>query len=377
MSGVQSAAKNGNLEVIKWLSERANQLFDPHVMDVAARNGHLEVIQWLHSNRKEGCKPQAMNFAAGNGHLALVKWLDENRTEGCTPAAMDHTCLNGHLEVVKFLHANRREGCTTKAMDTAIRNGHVDVAQWLKDNRTEGWSEDTPEVAMSRAASDGHLKILKWLKTNMDGTCTHKAMGQAASNGHLDVAKWLHENRSEGCTTEAMDQAAAYNGGRTLKTSRHEYSEIVREVIKKNVKIVILPRPKLAERERMLGRYLVDLAVRRVLLVLSAIRFAVLLPKHINFWLCGRAVRAVLYPHRRLSRRLILFRVFFAIFMTVVVTTFTVVRISMKVLLCAVRWPAAIQRLLMSSPGNKKTEKVRTIKKRELNWNIRQGALTR
>ncbi|KAF4037439.1 hypothetical protein GN244_ATG10482 [Phytophthora infestans] len=113
---------------------------------------------------------------------------------------------------------------------------------------------------------------------------------------------------------------------------------------------MIQPRPK---ESKMLGRDFVDLAVRRLLLVLSAIRFAVLLPKHINFWLCGRAVRAALYPRRRASRRLIPFRVFSAIVTTIVVIIFTMVRISMKILLCAVRWPPAIQKLLVSRFGDK------------------------
>jgi ankyrin repeat protein len=44
-----------------------------------------------------------MNWAARNGHLEVVKFLHENRSEGCTEKAMDWAAKNGHLEVVEYL----------------------------------------------------------------------------------------------------------------------------------------------------------------------------------------------------------------------------------------------------------------------------------
>lgn len=40
----------------------------------------LDGIKFLHNNNKEGCTVLAMNYAAKDGHLELVKWLHENRT---------------------------------------------------------------------------------------------------------------------------------------------------------------------------------------------------------------------------------------------------------------------------------------------------------
>ena len=39
-------------------------------MDDAARNGHLEVVKFLHMNRREGCTNKAMDSAARNGHIS-------------------------------------------------------------------------------------------------------------------------------------------------------------------------------------------------------------------------------------------------------------------------------------------------------------------
>jgi hypothetical protein len=47
-------------------------------MDFAARDGHLEVIKWLHTNRSEGCTIYAIKYAVKNGHLDIINWLNSN-----------------------------------------------------------------------------------------------------------------------------------------------------------------------------------------------------------------------------------------------------------------------------------------------------------
>jgi len=48
-------------------------------MDSAARNGHLEVVKFLHENRTEGCSFAAMDLAAENGHMEVVEYLKEKQ----------------------------------------------------------------------------------------------------------------------------------------------------------------------------------------------------------------------------------------------------------------------------------------------------------
>ena len=102
--------------------------------NACAKNGHLEIVKFLHENRSEGCTAWTMDFAAENGHLEVVKFLHENRSEGCTKWAMNNAAENGHLEIVKFLHENRTEGCTKWAMDKAAKNGHLEVVKFLHKN---------------------------------------------------------------------------------------------------------------------------------------------------------------------------------------------------------------------------------------------------
>lgn len=86
------------------------------------------MLAFLHEHRSEGATAAAVDSAALNGHLRIIEWLTANVPALLgTTAAMDGAACAGHLEVVRFLHSHRSEGCTTEAMDSAARRGHVEV----------------------------------------------------------------------------------------------------------------------------------------------------------------------------------------------------------------------------------------------------------
>ena len=99
---------------------------------------HKAMAEYLTGASIPGCTKAVMDEAAKNGHLDVVKWLHTNRTEGCTEKAMNMAAENGHLDVVEFLHPNRTEGCTLEAICSAASNGRFDVALWLFANRKDG-----------------------------------------------------------------------------------------------------------------------------------------------------------------------------------------------------------------------------------------------
>eukprot|EP00644_Phytophthora_capsici_P012069 jgi/Phyca11/106581/e_gw1.12.162.1 len=191
------AAKNGFVDIVKWLHEKFSHYSCAGTMDTAAANGHLDIVKWLHDNCNQDCTVDAMDNAAGNGFFHVVQWLHENRTEGCTTFAMNEAASIGKLEIVKWLHFNRPEGCTTKAMDSAAGNGHLDVVKWLHENRSEGCTTD----AMDNAAKNNHLEVLQWLDQNRVEGFTFLARDNAASQGNWDAYEWLIHRRPELCRT--------------------------------------------------------------------------------------------------------------------------------------------------------------------------------
>ncbi|GMF47484.1 unnamed protein product [Phytophthora fragariaefolia] len=263
-AAMYAAAKNGKLEVVKWLVDRYSNdlsviLFQHQrgkrrarrnvrpIIDIAASRGHLEVVKVLDQlersqpkKRKRDecnslpsdepipiCTTNAMDFAASHGHLEVVKWLHAHRSEGCTTLAMDEAAANGHLDVVQWLHENRSEGCTTDAVDgAASRYCHMSSCC-----RTSRYTSSCGNVLKDRKAYEpntfvkNQLSIIKWLHANHWIGCTVKAMDGAAANGNFEMVQWFHENTTAECTHRVMDEAARYGRldiVRWLHTSRSE-----------------------------------------------------------------------------------------------------------------------------------------------------------
>lgn len=201
---MNSAARGGQLDVVKWVHSHWNVGCTTAAMDGAAENNHLDVVKWLNTNRSEGCTTEAIDQAATNGHLEVVIWFHENRTEGCTVRAMDGASANGYLAVVTWLHEHFIEGCTTAAMDGASANGHLAVVTWLHEYFTEGCTT----AAMDGAIKSGHLNILKFLHDNCNRGYSAEAVVDAVREGHINVVKWMHLTRGEEITEDAIAEAA-------------------------------------------------------------------------------------------------------------------------------------------------------------------------
>lgn len=128
--GFEVAAREGHLEIVRWLREH-DFPWNQDVTRAAAASGRLEILQFLFAN---GC-PWHNDLCADacrGGHLNVLRWL-HNRglpltTETCSCAA-----LSGNLEMVQFLRAH---GCpwNRETVRCARIRGHHDLAQWALEN---------------------------------------------------------------------------------------------------------------------------------------------------------------------------------------------------------------------------------------------------
>lgn len=153
-----SAARNGNLVVLKW-ARYSECPWDAKVCSLAANNGDLEMLQWANAN---GCPwdETTCSAAALNGHLEVLQW------------AVDHGC-----------HWNEIT-CANAAL-----NGHLELLQWAHFRGCH-WDEET----CTSAARNGHLEVLQWARSK-DCPWDYWTLSFARDNGHCDVYKWAVENK--------------------------------------------------------------------------------------------------------------------------------------------------------------------------------------
>ena len=118
-----SAARRGNLPVIKWyLHPDRNELFEVlqwnnrHVQEticeIAARQGHLDVLQYAMERGYENGLHHSTticNAAAEGGQLHILQWARENGWFQCSKKNICYlAAVYGHLHVLQWAREN---GC--------------------------------------------------------------------------------------------------------------------------------------------------------------------------------------------------------------------------------------------------------------------------
>ena len=114
------AIKKRDLSAVQQLVELGVNFKNANAIDSAALNGNLDIVQWLHLNSNEGCSSSAMDFAATCGSFEVVKFLHENRSEGCD-SAIYCAATKGHFEIVKYLVLNNLGIRNRRAVHNAIK----------------------------------------------------------------------------------------------------------------------------------------------------------------------------------------------------------------------------------------------------------------
>lgn len=173
-SACDMAAKNGHINILKWLRENEYVIsFD--ASDIAARSGQFAVLEWLHQNMSEFTHWRSHTYAAAalGGHFDILKYLHKTCTFRCPWD--ESTCANaaliGRLDILIFAYDN---GCpmNNHAYSLAASNGHLHVLKWAKARFKNINHLFTPWICY-KAAKYKQLHILKWLRKN-DCNCKGK-----------------------------------------------------------------------------------------------------------------------------------------------------------------------------------------------------------
>ncbi|CAN0167402.1 unnamed protein product, partial [Ectocarpus sp. 13 AM-2016] len=94
------AAAEGHLSLMISKHAEGDPLSYTHLgLSRAAKNGRMDVVRWMHDYTDVPQMPSAMDSAAAGGHLKIVKFLEEHRGEGnCTRFAMNGAAAAGNME---------------------------------------------------------------------------------------------------------------------------------------------------------------------------------------------------------------------------------------------------------------------------------------
>ena len=234
--GLINAVKIGSLFLVKYYLEQGAKL-NKKILRLAAKNGHLDVIKYLVDGVNKGRAShvflieqgadihnddeETLRLAAEKGRLDVVKYLVE---QGADLHARDEEALrlaaeNGHLDVVKYLveqGADLHARYELDALQSAVMQGHFDVVKYLIE---QGANID--EYALRLAAENGHLDVVKYL-VEQGATINELALQLAAERGYLDIVKYLVEQVSNNIIANNFNYSQIVNFCQTNKAWQYK-----------------------------------------------------------------------------------------------------------------------------------------------------------
>ncbi|EFA83080.1 hypothetical protein PPL_03868 [Heterostelium album PN500] len=249
---IDYAAKNGHIEMTKYLLDCFNGAKFSNALCKALSNDHFVMVEYLISQCDYGPSLQIdlvgiINHAVRTKKLALVDRLIRRLLEAnlvkqryvlnYLEPYVDNLIREGHLwafilllnhkvittlsrtlldkilrckhyHLVKFFRINLPHICTESTLTAAV--GNFEILKYIFYEYRDRVSFNYTNV-LREAINVGSTDIVKFLHDYNDGynvIFKKECMDYAAELGRLDIIKFLHENRTEGCSTKAMDLAS-------------------------------------------------------------------------------------------------------------------------------------------------------------------------
>lgn len=248
--GVEGAAKQGNIELIKawhlFYSDEESEA-SKKIYEVAVRNGHIHVLDWLYEGGKLANDAMTkviigipysradvicwlhdrfpalklmislVNVAgrSDSDSMALLNWVYDRKQHFriCFKAyAASVAATRGNLEMLKWLHARQMGRCCAWTLRVAAEQGHFEVVKWVY-TQYQSISVIDP---LDQIARNGHYEVLKWVleRANTfpnrgaaeDRRWSCEAISQTARDGHLDVLQLFFQD--SGDDGDLLDMAA-------------------------------------------------------------------------------------------------------------------------------------------------------------------------
>jgi hypothetical protein len=179
----------GNLELLKFF--RKYLKCSGKISELAAKNGQLDIIKWLHE-QGEVFPVQTVINSAMKGHLELLKFLVEKGY--CIPNyTVELAAGNGHLEVVKYLFElpNSKYYSIDNILESAIKSGNLEMVKYL-----HSLGLNFARYLVDKAAINGHLEILKWFYEK-GYSCSVSGAFYAIKKNQLKIMDFLFNKDKE------------------------------------------------------------------------------------------------------------------------------------------------------------------------------------
>lgn len=206
-SAIWWAGFNGNFDIVLDMIHNHNVIPCEATANFAAKHGNMTLLEYLRDKFDVHVTMEAANMAASTGQLEMVRYLRSQYGFHCTASGADSVAKIGHLELMKDLEMHGIY-CTNTGILFAAQGGHLDMLSHLIEERQETIDDITKGMVADALAIGDHLEMLDML-WQQGFHCSPYGANSVAKYGNIHVLEFLRE-RGVHCTYEGADNAARY-----------------------------------------------------------------------------------------------------------------------------------------------------------------------
>lgn len=203
------AAREGNLELLKWAKTNNAKWQVIEIAKAAVQGGHTKILDWiLHDDKNrilftKTAVYDLADLAAQHNRVDILNWLENNFSIipiseedilDFVHIAMPAFEMN-HLDVIKFLikkcpDSFLKMGTLRTLYEFAAGFGRVEFLEYFRAIRLP-----EPSNYLAEAAYKGKVEVLNWAYERNPESIKSLFLRVASGNGHLNVLEWaLNKN---------------------------------------------------------------------------------------------------------------------------------------------------------------------------------------
>ena len=187
-----ATAASTSMELAELFILNAPPIFQRDLCAKAALNGRLDILQMsdaLGIDIKESSDEKVIVEVTKQGNLDVLKFLKEKACDFSSKDITKMAARHGHLDILKWM---KSQGLIWEVFvfHEAARGGHLEIIEWGKDVVKYNFHH---RVYIRNAAEGGHIELLKWFRSH--GTPWDDDVFRcAAQSADISVLQYLFEN---------------------------------------------------------------------------------------------------------------------------------------------------------------------------------------
>jgi hypothetical protein len=211
---VSDAVKYNYIPIVKFLVDEKNVKISNNTIINAAQNGNLDLVKYL-VNKVENVDDYIVNYVTNLGDLDFLKHLINEKNAIISSDILIRAILSDNLAVVKYLVDEKNLEVSNSHVNSAARNCNLDIVKYLAKKCKE--NIEINGFTLRRVTQEGNLDMVKYLVDEKGAKVNDITLQLAIVSGNLALVKYLVDEKNLEISNDIVELAAKSDNSYIIK----------------------------------------------------------------------------------------------------------------------------------------------------------------